>query len=124
LLRSLRPEKVKPDTLVFGTITGRRLTNWDRAQKDIHEATSTTGWHRHDLRRSGATMMGELGVLPAIIESALNHSVVHTQIAAVYNQSRYRPLVSAALQQLADLLDGIERGGAQIMPLRTARSSG
>jgi hypothetical protein len=62
--------------------------------------------------------MGELGVLPAIIEAALNHTTIHSQIASVYNKARYRPQVAEALQQLADALDGVEQGGAEVIALR------
>lgn len=55
-------------------------------------------------------MLGEMGVLPAIIEAALNHAIVHSALAATYNLSRYRPEVAKALQQLADRLDEIEHG--------------
>ena len=71
------------------------------------------GWTRHDLRRTGATMLGEMGELPDIIEAALNHVSIRSPLAATYNRSRYRPQVAAALQRLADALDGIEAGAAR-----------
>jgi hypothetical protein len=63
-------------------------------------------------------MMGMLGTIPDIIEAALNHATIHSQLAMVYNQSRYRPEVSAALQLLADYCDGVEGGAADIVILR------
>jgi hypothetical protein len=80
-----------------------------------------TGWQRHDLRRTSATAMGELGVMPDVIEAVLNHVTIHSQIASVYNKSRYRPQVAEALQKLADWLDGIEQGGAQVITLPARR---
>src|SRR5271156_6473045 len=77
----------------------------------------TEGWTRHDLRRTGATMLGEMGELPDIIEAALNHVTIHSPLAATYNRSRYRPQVAAALQRLADALDGIEAGATKVVPL-------
>jgi hypothetical protein len=59
-----------------------------------------------------------MGELPDIIEAALNHVAIRSQLAATYNRSGYRPQVVAALQRLADALDGIEAGAAAIMPLR------
>lgn len=109
LLLARRPAEVDPAALVFGTASGKELGNWDRETKRIQEASGTAGWQRHDLRRTGATMLGEMGVLPDIIEAALNHVSIHSQLAATYNRSRYRPQVAAALQRLADALDGIER---------------
>ena len=116
LLRSLRPVEVDPEGYVF-TTTGRPLTAWENATRRLQAASATGSWHRHDLRRTAATMMGEMGVAPATIEAALNHVTIHSQIATVYNKSRYRPEVAAALQKLADALDGIEQGGAEVISL-------
>jgi integrase len=104
------------DELVFRTLAGSPIGNWDRETKSLQEASGTEGWTRHDLRRTGATMLGEMGELPDIIEAALNHVTIHSPLAATYNRSRYRPQV-AALQRLADALDGIEVGAAKVVPL-------
>ena len=62
-------------------------------------------------------MLGEMGELPDIIEAALNHVSIRSPLAATYNRSRYRPQVAAALQRLADALDGIEAGAAKVVSL-------
>jgi integrase len=104
-------QRIQPDgaAFVFATSMGAPLGNWDRSTKSIQMLSGTSGWHRHDLRRTGATMLGELGVLPDIIEAALNHTAIHSPIAATYNRSRYRPQVAQVLQHLADELDRIAR---------------
>jgi integrase len=111
-----------PDALVFTTttLTGAPLSRWEEATRRVQALSSTSNWTRHDLRRTAATLMGELGVQPAIVEACLNHVTIHSAIAAVYNRSRYRPEVGKALQQLADLLDSIEQGGAEIVALRAS----
>jgi integrase len=101
---------VKGSDLVFSNEMGRVLDNWMRGQRLINGASGTSGWHRHDLRRTGATLLGELGVDPHIIEAALNHVVLHSPIASVYNLSRYRPQVADALQRLADKFDELAKG--------------
>ncbi len=120
LIRS-QPKR-ETGALVFASRTGGHLTNWDRATKVIMEASGTSGWTRHDLRRTGATMLGDMGETPDIIEAALNHVTIRSQIAATYNRSRYRPQVAAALQRLADALDGIAGGGAEVVVLRVAKT--
>jgi integrase len=105
LLWSIRPASLVPTARVFATGSGKPLGNWDRETKRLMDASGTAGWHRHDLRRTAATVMGDLGITPDIIEAALNHVAVHSRQAAVYNQSRYRPQVADALQRLADHLD-------------------
>ena len=110
LLRDRLPKPARPAALAFGTSAGSSLSNWDRETKAFMEASGTTGWTRHDLRRTGATMLGEMGELPDIVEAALNHVSIRSALAATYNRSRYRPQVAAALQRLAGALDEI--GGA------------
>jgi integrase len=126
LLRSRLPadngdaKRSGPDGLIFTTATGAPLGNWDRETKILQAASGTTGWTRHDLRRTGATMLGEMGELPDILEAALNHVSIRSPLAATYNRSRYRPQVAAALQRLADALDEIEGGAAKVVPRHTA----
>jgi integrase len=65
-------------------------------------------WHLHDLRRTAATSMAELGVLPHIIEAVLNHVSGHKAgVAGVYKLALYRDEVRKALQVWADHLDKI-----------------
>jgi integrase len=112
------PKQPDPNAPIFATSTGAPLGNWDRETKTLQEASGTEGWTRHDLRRTGATMLGEMGELPDIIEAALNHVSIRSPLAATYNRSRYRPQVAAALQRLADALDGVEAESARVVPLR------
>ncbi len=119
-LTDIKPPDADPAALVFGSSTGKPLGNWDREAKAIMSASGTAGWTRHDLRRTGATMLGEMGELPDIIEAALNHVSIRSPLAATYNRARYRPQVAAALQRLADALDGIEAGAGQVLPMLRA----
>jgi integrase len=109
--------RVRPENWCSAHSTGGPISNWDRETKVLQEASGTERWTRHDLRRTGATMLGEMGELPDIIEAALNHVSIHSPLAATYNRSRYRPQVAAALQRLANALDGIEAGVAKVVPL-------
>jgi integrase len=118
LLASIKPTVTDPGALVFGNSAGGTLANWDREAKTIMAASGTAEWTRHDLRRTGATMLGDMGELPDIIEAALNHVAIRSPLAATYNRSRYRPQVAAALQRLADALDEIENDATDVMPLR------
>lgn len=75
LLRSLPnfPSR-NPDDLVFPNLVGGRLGNWTRITSAIHRESDTSGWHRHDLRRTGATIMKLLGVAPRVIDEILAHN--------------------------------------------------
>ena len=116
LLRAIGPGA--PAALVFATEGGGKLVNWDRETKAVMAETGTAGWTRHDLRRTGATMLGKMGIEPHVIEAALNHAAIHSALAATYNRARYFPAVRDALAMLAERLDGIAAGGAAILPLR------
>ncbi|MFX9855383.1 hypothetical protein ABTP70_19620, partial [Acinetobacter baumannii] len=59
-----------------------------------------------------------------VIEAALNHAAIHSPLAATYNRARYLPAVRDALQRLADRLDGITAGAAEVVPLRGAAGRG
>ena len=81
------------------------FVNWDGYQKKLFKRTGTSGWHRHDLRRTAATILGGLGVLPHVIEACLGHATLHSSLAGIYNQSRYTNEHAEALQGLADYYD-------------------
>jgi integrase len=119
-LADFKPADAELGALVFGNSAGKPLANWDRETKAIMAASGTAGWHRHDLRRTGATMLGEMGELPDIIEAALNHTSIRSPLAATYNRARYRPQVAAALQRLADALEDIENGVGTVVQLHRA----
>jgi len=75
LLGSLpRAMKALPSELVFPNANGGLQMNWDRAGKVIQAATGTSGWTRHDLRRTAATVMLQAGIPVHIIETILNHA--------------------------------------------------
>jgi hypothetical protein len=79
--------------------------------------SGTTGWTRHDLRRTTATLLGESGVPPHIIEAVLGHTI-HSSLASTYNRSRYFSEVRAALQALADFYGHVVAGtSCKVVPL-------
>jgi len=66
----------------------------------------------HDIRRSVATRMADLGVQPHIIEAVLNHQSGHKAgIAGVYNRSPYEREVRNALAMWHDHLRSLIEGG-------------
>jgi len=77
-------------------------------------------WVVHDLRRTCATRMADLGVLPHVIEAALNHVSGHKAgIAGVYNRSTYEREVKTALALWADYVRSLVSGGdRKVVPLR------
>lgn len=120
LLEGRRPDTEKPEAKIFASGTGGKLDNWHRITAELQKASETSDWHRHDLRRTSATLMGDMGVAPHVIEAALNHAELHSALAGTYNRARYQPQVADALQKLADRLEGIETKAAKVVPMKRA----
>jgi integrase len=94
-----------PEDLVFPSKRGGVLSNWDRETKRLHALSGSAGWHRHDLRRTVATMLGDLGFAPHVVRVVLGHNGVAEGATAVYARSRYRREHREALQVLADEIE-------------------
>ena len=84
--------------------------DWDRAKARLDKRLRIADWHLHDLRRTCATGMAELGVQPHIIEAVLNHVSGHKAgVAGIYNRAKYADEMRSALQKWADHLDQITK---------------
>jgi integrase len=116
--------------LLFGTgVNGFSgwSTGWTALTDRIDEVRKARGgepmphWTAHDLRRTVATRMADIGVEPWIIEACLNHRSGHRGgIAGVYNKSRYEAGIRAAFARWDDELRSILGGERRIVPLPTA----
>jgi integrase len=116
-----------PRDLLFG-FGGEFFSDWSHSKHKL-EARINDGrseplphWTLHDLRRTAATRMADLGVQPHIIEAVLNHISGHKAgVAGIYNRSTYEPEKRKALDLWAGhLIDIVERGTSTIVPLRGA----
>jgi integrase len=88
----------------------RGFQDWHRAKARLDERAGIAPYHIHDLRRSAATYMAELGVLPHVIEQTLNHvSGAKAGVAGVYNRSKMIDAVREGLQKWANHVDEITR---------------
>jgi integrase len=111
MLTGMRDGKSDAD-LVFPGARGARLDNWDRWSKSIFKRTGTSGWTRHDLRRTCATLAAELNAAPHIVSILLGHkNPENNQLLGIYNKSRYRQQHGEALQLVADRLEAYEGSG-------------
>jgi len=92
---------------VFGRV-GTPFSGWSLCKAELDKKLAgvvTVPWTLHDLRRSTATGLGELRVLPHVIESVLNHvSGFRAGVAGIYNHASYREQKAEALQRWADHL--------------------
>ena len=62
------------------------------------------GWTPHDLRRTGATMMGDLGIRPDVIEKCLNHTE-ENKVKRTYQRQELKAEQAEAWRALGDQLN-------------------
>lgn len=60
-------------------------------------------WRPHDLRRTGATLMAELGVLPDVVERCLNHTE-ENKMKRIYQRAQYETPMREAWALLGERL--------------------
>ena len=77
-------------------------------------------WRLHDIRRSVATKMADVGIEPHVIEACLNHYGGHRSgIAGTYNRSNYERATAAAFARWAERLMALVEGrDSKVIPLR------
>jgi len=106
---------------VFGN-GSRGYANWSLAKTALDQRCKIAEpWRLHDLRRTVATRMADIGIQPHIIEAVLNHVSGHKAgVAGVYNRSAYTRDVKHALDIWADhvasIVSGEERKIMQFPP--------
>jgi integrase len=108
---------------LFGDRAGKGFTSWSRGRQDLDQrlAGKVRPFRLHDLRRSTATKMADIGVEPHVIEAALNHYSGHRAgIAGIYNKSKYERAVKAALARWSEhVLALVEGRESKVVALRT-----
>jgi hypothetical protein len=83
---------------LFGERSAQGFQSWDTHKTALDKRSGVRGWQLRDIRRSVATGMADLGVLPHVIETILNHVSGHKRgVAGIYNKSTYANEVRAAL---------------------------
>jgi integrase len=107
------PARVGRDQL-FGERAESGFTQWvlSKHALDRRIAGEADPWRPHDLRRTCATRMADLGVQPHVIESILNHyGGFRSGVSGTYNRSPYEREMRAALALWADHVISVVEGG-------------
>jgi integrase len=100
---------------LFGDRAGGGFTSWSRGKQDLDRrlAGKVKAWRIHDIRRTVATGMADVGIEPHHIEAALNHhSGFRRGVAGIYNRSKYERAVKAALARWAEHVLALVEGRA------------
>jgi integrase len=103
-----------------GRILAARKAAAKEVGTDLRKVKPMPAWRLHDLRRTVATRMADLGVQPHVIEAVLNHISGHKAgVAGVYNRSTYIAEKTAALALWAEHVLALVQGReGKIVPLK------
>lgn len=97
---------------VFGEGQGG-FSGWSKSKTRLDIRVAKGGavlrpWRLHDLRRTTATRLGELGTLPHVIEAILNHISGHKAgVAGIYNRATYAREKREALDLWSKYIAGL-----------------
>jgi integrase len=105
--------RIEGRELVFGKGDGP-FSGFSRCKEALDAAIAArrplAPWVLHDLRRSVATGMADIGIQPHIIEAVLNHVSGHKGgIAGIYNRAQYSTEKARALARWDEHVVGIVR---------------
>jgi len=117
LLRAIL-NQFRPDgrAHVFGRADSIGFDGWGYAKRTLDARITEKGkqldhWTIHDLRRTVATRMADLGVQPHIIEAVLNHVSGHKGgVAGIYNRATYDKEKREALNLWAEHVTALVEG--------------
>jgi integrase len=110
----------RPDrACVFGRRQDTGFSGWSAAKRDLDARAEIEHWTVHDIRRTVATRMAELGVQPHIVEAVLNHVSGHKGgVAGVYNRATYDKEKREALNLWAEYVTALVEGRkAVVVPM-------
>jgi integrase len=101
----------------------RAKTRLDDLIADMNGGKALEHWTLHDLRRTAATRMGDIGVQPHIIECCLNHvGGFRAGVAGTYNKSNYWPEMQDAFARWDARLRQIISGATNVVALPARRA--
>jgi hypothetical protein len=84
---------------------------WSTCKGELDMRSGVSGWVIHDIRRSVATGMADIGIAPHIIEAVLNHVSGHKGgVAGIYNRSSYAAEKAAALARWDEHVRSVVEG--------------
>ncbi|MER8699704.1 tyrosine-type recombinase/integrase [Mesorhizobium sp. M1273] len=123
------PTFVFPGPGASSSVTGAAIAKAIKRQEVIKRGVAkimrVDPWTAHDLRRTAATGMEELGISPFVVAHVLNHvSLTKATITSrVYARYNYAKEKREALELWADRLRGIVAGSADVISLSDGKKA-
>ncbi len=96
---ALLPEREDDQPLVFSSPSGKPFQAFGETKKRHDKASGVSDWVVHDLRRTVASDMAALGIVPHVADKILNHQGgAIRRIAAVYQRHEFMAERTAATE--------------------------
>src|SRR5439155_4448137 len=90
------------DRYIFSTRAGTHISGFSKAKSRAATLSGVATWRLHDLRRTMATRLAELGVPHPVVSKALNHSPRGVMgVSSIYNRYEYLDERREALERWA-----------------------
>jgi integrase len=95
---------------IFSTRAGTHISGFSKAKSRAAALSGVAAWRLHDLRRTMATRLAELGVPHPVVSKALNHSPRGVMgVTSIYNRYEYlderREALERWAQRIRDIVD-------------------
>jgi integrase len=101
------------------TVNGKAaITGWHHVKRPLDKKAAVTGYTVHDLRRTAASIMGDLGIpKDPVIKMALGHAV--PGVTSIYDRSKREHELRSAFAKVADyVLELAHPTPGKVVPIR------
>src|SRR4029077_21420 len=90
-----------------------------RLKKALGKSAKLKPWRLHDIRRTVATRLNDLGIAPPhVVEAVLNHTSGHKAgVAGVYNRASYSKEKRAALALWSEHIKALNGADSNVVPI-------
>jgi integrase len=112
--------RVEGARLVFGHDGGAPMSLTKPTER-LKQATGTTGWRVHDLRRSARTLLSRAGVNSDVAERCLGHVI--GGVRGVYDRHHFTKEMELAYEALAALIERIADPTDTVVPLQRKKAA-
>jgi integrase len=114
-------DRIVGSEFVFSTNGKVAVAGFGKTKAQLDKTLKIPPWVLHDLRRTCATGMAEIGIPPHIVEACLNHvSGAKAGVAGTYNRAAYAEAKKAAFEAWGQHIERLVSGRREdkVVPIR------
>ena len=110
-------EMPRVDGCPYVFTNGRRpISGFSKAKRAFDEASGTSGWTLHDLRRTSRSLLSRAGVNADHAEHCLGHVI--GGVRGIYDRHEFYDEKKLAFEKLATLIESIVHPQPNVIPMR------